>query len=69
MHRCSQCRKMNRELLTIWERIKNRLFHLFTADIQDLSQDKYTQGFSDGWVKGRQSAMDDEFKIRKQNGF
>lgn len=55
MTKCSQCRKNDTELLSWWERVKNWLFnHLFPQDIIDLSQDKYTQGFSDGYVKGRE---------------
>ncbi len=70
MNRCSQCRKMNSELLTFWERWKNWWFHfLFSADIQDLSQDKYTQGFSDGFIRGRQSIQEDEERIRIKHGF
>ncbi len=65
MNKCSQCRKMNSELCTPWERFRNWCFEWFIDDIADLSQEKYTQGFSDGWCKGRQSALDDEFKIRK----
>lgn len=51
--KCSQCRKENRELNTLWERTKNWIFHhLFPQDVIDLSQDKYTQGFSDGYTRG-----------------
>ena len=54
-NKCSQCRKTNQELLTRWERFKNWLFNsLFKHDVIDLSQDKYTQGFSDGWLAGHE---------------
>lgn len=55
MTKCSQCRKNDEELLTKWERFKNWVFiNLFSEDIQDLSQNKYTQGYSDGLEKGRE---------------
>lgn len=54
MSKCSQCRKIDAELDTWWDRIRLKAFHLFHNDIIDLSQDKYTQGFSDGYVKGRE---------------
>ncbi len=51
--KCQQCRDKDIELLTKWERFKNWLFYkLFPEDIADLSQNKYTQGFSDGWTAG-----------------
>ena len=57
--KCTQCRKMNKELNTRWERVKNWIFHrLFPQDIQDLSQDKFTQGFSDGFKKGMSVAKE-----------
>ncbi len=55
--KCSQCRKNDRELLTIWERFRDWCFRWFQQDIADLSQAKYTQGFSDGWVQGHTIAM------------
>ncbi len=52
--KCQTCRKNDVELLSYYERVKNWLFNqLFKQDIIDLSQDKYTQGFSDGFVGGR----------------
>jgi len=54
--KCTNCRKKDIELLTRWERIKDYLFYrLFPKDIVDLSQNKYTQGFSDGYKTGRES--------------
>lgn len=54
--KCINCRQKDIELLTRWERLKDYLFYkLFPKDIIDLSQNKYTQGFSDGYAKGRES--------------
>lgn len=54
--KCNNCRQKDIELLTTWERLKDWLFYrLFPKDIVDLSQNKYTQGFSDGFTKGRES--------------
>ncbi len=68
MNKCSQCRKMNKELLTVWERFRNWRFRRFAEDIADLSQDKYTQGFGDGYTRGRQSIQEDEERIRIKHG-
>lgn len=55
MPKCSQCRKNDAELLTTWERFKGWVFYkFFPEDIYDLSQEKYTQGFTDGFIKGRE---------------
>ncbi len=53
------------ELDTRWDRFRLFLFHLFKEDIIDLSQDKYTQGFSDGYVKGRQDMKESMSKTAK----
>lgn len=54
--KCTNCRQKDIELLTKWERLKDYLFYkLFPKDIIDLSQNKYTQGFSDGYKTGRES--------------
>lgn len=42
------------------------MFHLFHKDIVDLSQDKYTQGFSDGYKTGRvhqREANEEQMKL------
>lgn len=39
---------------TWWDRVRLRMFSLFREDIIDLSQDKFTQGFSDGYKVGRE---------------
>lgn len=54
--KCPDCRKKDIELLSLYERFKSWLFYrLFSQDIADLSQNKYTQGFGDGYIKGRES--------------
>ncbi len=56
MTKCNQCRKNDAELLTRWERFTNWMFYrLFPKDIADLSQDKFTQGFTDGYIEGQKS--------------
>jgi hypothetical protein len=63
--KCQTCRKNDIELLTRWERLKNWFFyHLFSVDITDLSMGKYTQGFSDGYVKGREHERESR-KVRE----
>lgn len=67
MPKCPQCRKIDKELLTRWEIFKNWCFRkLFPEDIADLSQDKYTQGFSDGYVRGMESGKEILKKLAKQ---
>lgn len=52
MAKCSDCRK-NDALDSDWERFKRWLFYkLFPKQIVDLSQERFTQGFSDGYVRG-----------------
>lgn len=56
--KCTDCRKKP-EHLTLKDRISRRImFILFGKDLNDLFADKYTQGFSDGFVKGSESAME-----------
>jgi len=59
MSKCTQCRKIDAELDSWWDRLRLKLFNLFHRDIVDLSQDKYTQGFSDGYVMGRKHEKED----------
>jgi hypothetical protein len=68
MAKCSQCRRASDLLDTRWDKIRLWLFHhLFAADITDLSQDKFTQGFSDGYSAGfeRGEKMFDEVNSYK----
>ena len=51
MSKCSQCRKQPVQD-SIWDRIRLFFFSFFRNDIVDLSQDKFTQGFGDGYQKG-----------------
>ena len=59
--KCTTCRKAE-VLDSRWDKIRIRLFHIFHNDIVDLSQEKYTQGFSDGYVKGREHQREDSDK-------
>lgn len=52
MSKCQTCRKAE-VLDSYWDKFRLWLFHFFHSDIIDLSQDKFTQGFADGYKKGR----------------
>ncbi len=52
MRKCLQCRKHTKELDSRWERIRGWFFNLFHEDILDLSQNKFVQGFGDGYKEG-----------------
>ncbi len=59
MSKCSQCRKMNKELATRSERFWNWVFkRFFSQEVQDLSQEKFTQGYSDGIAAGMKMSQD-----------
>ncbi len=52
MSKCTNCRKAE-VLDTTWDKISRWLFmRLFPQQIIDISQEKYTQGFSDGYFIG-----------------
>lgn len=60
MAKCFTCRK-NDALDSRWDKVRSKLLHFFfKEDIIDLSQDKFTQGFSDGYVIGRKHAKEDQ---------
>lgn len=48
--KCQSCRKDD-AVLTWWERLRFWCFQRFHQDILDLSQEKYTMGFGDGYKK------------------
>lgn len=50
---------------TPWDKIRIKLFHLFHNDIIDLGQDKFTQGFADGYVMGRKHYKEQEDQRKK----
>lgn len=61
---CSSCRKTEVENYTWWQRTRSRLFvKLFPTDYVDLSQEKYTQGFSDGYKTGFQHCQNYKIKV------
>lgn len=69
MSKCSQCRKLDKELDSWWDRLRLKMFHVFHKDIVELSQDKYTQGFSDGYKTGRthqREANEEYLKLLEQ---
>lgn len=52
MSKCTECRKAT-ALDTRWDRISRWFFfQLFPKQITDLSQEKFTQGFGDGYKMG-----------------
>lgn len=56
--RCPDCRKKQLELTTPWERFRFWMFRtLFVEEYADLTQEKYTQGFGDGYKTGFEQAM------------
>ena len=53
--RCNTCRKDKAEtdsFLTLWGRIKLFLFNKFHEEITDLSAEKFTSGFGEGYAVG-----------------
>lgn len=59
--KCSQCRKISKELDSTWDRLRVALMNwLFTQDVLDLKQELYTQGFGDGYTKGRDHQRADD---------
>jgi hypothetical protein len=58
MSKCTNCRKAE-AMDTVWDRISRWLFYrVFPQQVIDLSQEKYTQGFGDGYAKGFKHAKD-----------
>lgn len=59
MSRCKTCRK--HEVMDSWDDklCEWLIYKLFPKTLMDFQQDKYTQGFSDGYVMGRKHANED----------
>lgn len=58
--RCTECRKAD-ALDTLWDRISRWMFYrLFPRQIIDLNQEKYTQGFGDGYSIGMKHAQSNQ---------
>ncbi len=53
--RCTICKKDRG--MTRWDKIRLFFFGFFKEDIQDLSEDKYTKGFGEGYKEGYSMAM------------
>lgn len=73
MAKCQSCRQDDAELLTRWERTRNWLFlrfnHiLFPQDFDDLKSEKFTQGYSDGYIRGSELQKQYDEKMMKQYG-
>lgn len=66
MRKCLQCRKVTEELDSWWDRVRLWLFNRFHEDIIDLAQDKFTQGFGDGYKEGFKQAKERGDKIYKE---
>lgn len=51
--KCADCRE-NEALDTRWERVKRWfMFHFFPVEVNNISSEKYTQGFADGFDYGK----------------
>lgn len=48
--RCIICKEENE--YTLWDKVRLFLFGFFKEDIQDLSEDKFTKGFGEGYAAG-----------------
>lgn len=60
MSKCTNCRKTE-ALDTRWERFSRWVFYrVFPQQIIDLSQEKFTQGFGDGYSKGMKHARENQ---------
>ena len=71
--KCQSCRDKDAELLTIWERMRNWLFlrfnHIFfLQDFDDLRSDKYTQGYSDGYIVGTEQEHKNQERLNNLYG-
>ena len=55
MPRCSDCRGQQAEL-NLWEKVRACAFRFFHENITDLSSDKFTQGFGEGYKQGFEHA-------------
>lgn len=56
MSLCNYCRKIKTD--TLWEKIRMFFFRRFKKDIQDLRDDRYTQGIADGYKLGMERAKE-----------
>lgn len=50
--RCRDCRKQAKELDSWWDRVRLWFFYKFKNDIFDLSNDKFTEGYGEGYKAG-----------------
>jgi hypothetical protein len=67
MSKCIDCRK-NEALDTRWERIRHWFFFkMFPRDIISFSQEKFTQGFADGYKTGFEHAQPTIKKITAED--
>lgn len=74
MSKCHVCRDKEAELLTVWERLRNWVFvrgnyAFFPHDFDELRSEKYTQGYSDGYVAGTERQKMYMEEQLKRNGF
>lgn len=61
--RCPDCRQKELVLTTRWERFRFWMFRtLFAEEYADLTQEKYTQGFGDGYKVGFQHCKERQNK-------
>lgn len=55
--KCRSCRKISVDLDTWWDRIRLWFFYRFKNDVFDLGNDKFTEGFGEGYQAGFKEAV------------
>lgn len=55
MARCETCRRLD-ALESWWDKVRTFFFNFFKTDIIELSEQKYTRGFADGYAAGFKKA-------------
>lgn len=60
--RCAICKKEADQ--STWDKIRLWiLHHVFSEDIQDLIEDKFTKGFGEGYLTGFKHVVDDKLVV------